>query len=212
MLPIITRLGELVEDNFSRIKCKTKIPRLFTILITRLPWEKFNFGTFFVEPYVLNIESYSREQLICILNSMSPKNACKERFHRFVDLLLTICYPVCRNARELIYLMKTNWPAFEDPVLKGLVGPDDEWGQWKLAQPHLKRSLSTLYSRQSGLSNDSKLLNSSRTNFLDLPYYTRYLLIAAFIASYNHRSSDKKLFVKVIFDLLLIFLECRKNW
>ncbi|VDQ10432.1 unnamed protein product, partial [Trichobilharzia regenti] len=91
-----------------------------------------------------------------------------------------------------------NWRAFDEPVTKGLVAPDDEWGQWKLAQPFLKRSLATLYLRHyADASVDSvSPKNATRQDFLELPYITRFLLIAAFIASYNPRSSDKKLLSK----------------
>nr|CAH8848972.1 unnamed protein product [Trichobilharzia regenti] len=186
VLPLIVGLGSIVNEKL----CYTNsldTPVLFTVLVTRLPWEKFNFGTFYFEPYVIPIESYSREQLTRLLLSLSPAGASESRFKRFVDLLLTVCFPVCRNAGELIHLMNINWRAFDEPVTKGLVAPDDEWGQWKLAQPFLKRSLATLYLRHyADASVDSvSPKNATRQDFLELPYITRFLLIAAFIASYN---------------------------
>ncbi|KAK4471431.1 hypothetical protein MN116_004859 [Schistosoma mekongi] len=197
VLPLIIGLGATVNERLNKIN-NLYTPILFTVLVTRLPWEKFNFGTFCFEPYVVSVESYSREQLTRLLTSLLPAGACKSRFNRFVDLLLTVCFPVCRNAGELIHLLNINWRAFDEPVNKGLVAPDDEWGQWKLAQPYLKRSLSTLYLRHYADTNFDSMspINAKRQNFLELPYLTRFLLIAAFIASHNPRSSDKKLLTK----------------
>ncbi|CAH8532820.1 unnamed protein product [Schistosoma intercalatum] len=197
VLPLIIGLGASVNEKLNQLG-SLHTPLLFTVLVTRLPWEKFNFGTFSFEPYVISVESYSRDQLARLLTSLLPSNASESRFNRFVDLLLTVCFPVCRNAGELIHLMNINWNAFNEPVNKGLVAADDEWGQWKLAQPYLKKSLSTLYLRHYGDSNLASLStkNAGRQNFLELPYLTRFLLIAAFMASHNPRSSDKKLLTK----------------
>ena len=38
---------------------------------------------------------------------------------------------------------------------------------------------------------------------IELPYYSKYLLIAAYIASYNPAKSDRKFFAKVYQSLIL---------
>ena len=48
--------------------------------------------------------------------------------------------------------------------------------------------------QKTGSSSSSSL--TSRTN-LELPYYSKYLLIAAYLASYNPTKMDKRLFAKV---------------
>ncbi|CAL8070151.1 unnamed protein product [Calicophoron daubneyi] len=201
LLPFLVRLGSLVSEQRNRGMAGplSQFINVMTILITKSPWEKFSSGTFHLEPTVISCSSYSREQMANILTSYSPADASQSRFSRFVDLLLTICFPVCRNARELIHLMKFNWPAFEDPVIKGVVGPDDEWGQWKLAQPTLKRSLTTLYLRPQAATDNLLAVTQQQQTVsvaLELPYFTRYLLIAAYMASYNSRAADKKFLVK----------------
>ncbi|TGZ61977.1 hypothetical protein CRM22_007690 [Opisthorchis felineus] len=196
LLPLLVRLGSLVQDNLDLIDNRIDA-RLVTLLITRSPWEKFSSGTFHLEPVVFAMSSYSRDQMTQILLSLRPPEASELRFNRFVDLLLTVCFPVCRSAGEIIHLMQVNWPAFEEPVVKGLVGPDDEWGQWKLAQPTLKRSLATLYLRPQTSSTscaDGEGIIPATT--LELPYFSRFMLIASFLASYNPREADKKFLVK----------------
>jgi len=44
---------------------------------------------------------------------------------------------------------------------------------------------------------------SSRTH-VELPYYTKYLLIAAYLASYNPAKTDRRFFAKVSIMLLII--------
>lgn len=107
VLPLIIGLGASVNEKLNQLG-SLHTPLLFTVLVTRLPWEKFNFGTFSFEPYVISVESYSRDQLARLLTSLLPSNASESRFNRFVDLLLTVCFPVCRNAGELIHLMNVS--------------------------------------------------------------------------------------------------------
>ncbi|KAF8560480.1 hypothetical protein P879_03782 [Paragonimus westermani] len=192
LLPLIVRLGSLVDEQLHRTGSVAHHSRVVSILVTRSPWEKFSSGTFHLEPVVVPVNSYSRDQMTQILHSLQPHDASQTRFRRFVDLLLTVCFPVCRNAGELIHLTKVNWLAFEEPVVKGVIAPDDEWGQWKFAQPTLKRSLSNLYLRQQA----SIGAVSATVTSLELPYFTRFMLIAAFLASYNPREADKKFLVK----------------
>ncbi|THD26860.1 Origin recognition complex subunit [Fasciola hepatica] len=196
LLPLLVRLGSLVEDELCRSQSTPRIISLATVLVTRSPWEKFSSQTFHLEPMVIPITSYTRDQITCILMSLAPSNSDPKCFARFVDLLLTVCFPVCRNAGELIYLMQSNWSAFEEPVNKGLVAADDEWAQWKLAQPTLKRSLANLYLRTQKNRDTKNAVTPYNSSALELPYFTRYLLIAAFMASYNPRTADKKFLVK----------------
>ncbi|VEL14729.1 unnamed protein product [Protopolystoma xenopodis] len=165
-------------------------PYLCCIFVTRCPWYKFHSGTFHMVPFLLSLSSYTKDQAQRILLSIAPYEADSKRFANFVDLLLTV-----------------NWPIFEEAIINGVVAPDDEWGHWRHAQPILKRSLSTLYMRLqplSGVASDVKgeSLFGERFNFqtslnLELPYYSRFLLIASYLASYNPRSADKKFFEKV---------------
>lgn len=106
LLPLVVRLGSLVHEQMRRNGLSEALPRLLTVLLTRSPWEKFPSGTFYLEPFVLSMESYSRDQTKRILQSLAPAEASQDRFGRFVDLLLTVCFPVCRNAGELVHLMQ----------------------------------------------------------------------------------------------------------
>ncbi len=40
-------------------------------------------------------------------------------------------------------------------------------------------------------------LRAGNTDYLELPYYSKYLLLSSFLASYNPARADKKFFSKV---------------
>lgn len=123
LLPLLVRLGSFIEDELGRSQFRSQTISLATILITRSPWEKFSNQTFHLEPIVIPIHSYTRDQMTSILISIAPPNADPKRFSRFVDLLLTVCFPVCRNAGELIYLMEVCLAAYITSNQFSLTGP-----------------------------------------------------------------------------------------
>lgn len=98
-----------------------------------------------------------------------------------------------------MFCFQFNWKAFDEPVVQGLVAPDDEWGQYRHALPTLKRSLSTIYLRPEHDPDDTfnAPLLQKVSQFLELPLYPRYVFVAAYIASYNPKSADKRFLVKV---------------
>ncbi|VDO07194.1 unnamed protein product [Rodentolepis nana] len=199
ILPIIVNLDALVRDHMRIHYPHTRPPNIVTLLLTTCTWDKFYSGTFTSEPTCLYLKAYNREELTKILIGTSPIES--PRYGRFIDILLTVCLPVTRNIKELLFLAHFNWKAFDDPVVKGLVDPDDEWGQYRYALPTLKRSLSTIYLRPEHEPNENfdtavQQKGSAMHQLLELPLYSRYLLVASYIASYNPKAADKRFLVK----------------
>ncbi|CDS42840.1 origin recognition complex subunit 5 [Echinococcus multilocularis] len=203
VLPIMVTLNSLVRDHTRMVYPGVRASSIVTVLLTSCPWDKFYSGTFASEPTCLYLKAYTREQLARILIKAAPVDS--PRYARFIDILLTVCLPVTRNTNELLFLAQFNWKAFDEPVAHGLVAADDEWGQYHYALPTLKRSLSTIYLRPEHDDTQSSDLGKScpeiqpvQTNLhaLELPLYPRYLLLAAYIASYNPKKSDKRFLVK----------------
>ncbi|VDD82019.1 unnamed protein product [Mesocestoides corti] len=206
LLPILVNMDFLVREHMRLMYPSIKPPYIVTLLITSCSWDKFYSGTFATEPTCLYLKAYTREQLMQILTNAAPANF--PHYARFIDILLTVCLPVTRNVNELLYLAQYNWGAFNEPVATGMVAADDEWGQYRCALPTLKRSLSTIYLRPELSSFDSSKSHSgtavgtqsqpaqANASVLELPLYARYLLVAAYIASYNPRTSDKRFLVK----------------
>ncbi|VDM31271.1 unnamed protein product [Hydatigera taeniaeformis] len=203
IIPIMVNLNTLVHDHMRMLYPGFGASSIVTIFITSCSWYKFYSGTFASEPTCLYLKAYTREQLAQILIKAASNES--PRYARFIDILLTVCLPVTRNTNELLFLAQFNWKAFDKPVARGLVAEDDEWGQYHYALPKLRRSLSTIYLRPEYDSTSSSDEEKSDTesqpaqtnlNALEIPLYPRYLLLAAYIASYNPKKSDKRFFVK----------------
>ncbi|KAL7064590.1 hypothetical protein AAHC03_04586 [Spirometra sp. Aus1] len=206
LLSVMVTLNSLVAEHariyHPSVVTSGRLPNVVSVLLTSCSWDKFYSGTFASEPTTLYLKSYTREQLAAILIHASPTES--PRYARFVDLLLTVCFPVTRSVRELLYLAQFNWKAFDEPVASGKVAADDEWAQWRYALPTLKRSLSTIYLRPEPTPTNplagpvvcANATTAASANVLELPLYARFLLVAAYIASYNPKSADKRFLAK----------------
>jgi origin recognition complex subunit 5 len=86
--------------------------------------------------------------------------------------------------------------------LDGSIEPSNARALCRLAEPHIKQVLAEVHLREDGLTfqpktNDGATTGSIRPSRLsvELPFYSKFLLISAFLASYNPAKSDKKFFV-----------------
>ncbi|KAJ9577625.1 hypothetical protein L9F63_005812 [Diploptera punctata] len=78
---------------------------------------------------------------------------------------------------------------------------DDVNKLWRHVTPYLKSSLAQLYLRSSSCAEEaakSEQLSTSAQYALsfELPYYTKFFLIAAYLASYNPAKADRRLYMK----------------
>ena len=122
----------------------------------------------------------------------------------------------CRSLTELVHIARVNYHSYQEPVLAGELKHTDTKKLWTNIEPHLKKCLSRVHLREvtskqllsleqeQSAKEDSimslstigpAISNSSRLN-IELPFYSKFLLIAAFLASYNPAKSDKRFFVK----------------
>ncbi|GCB72455.1 hypothetical protein scyTo_0002006, partial [Scyliorhinus torazame] len=88
-----------------------------------------------------------------------------------------------------------NFPKFCEPVQRGDAKEEDAHRLWKNIEPHLKRAMQTVYLREiSSLVEDGGRLSAHA--HVELPYYSKFLLIAAYLSSYNPARTDKRFFMK----------------
>lgn len=106
MLPIIVNLDALVREHMRIHDPNATAPNIVTLLLTSCSWDKFYIGTFASEPTCLYLRAYSREELAKILVKASPTDS--PRYTRFVNILLTVCLPVTRNIKELLFLAQVS--------------------------------------------------------------------------------------------------------
>uniref|UniRef100_A0A672G744 Orc1-like AAA ATPase domain-containing protein n=1 Tax=Salarias fasciatus TaxID=181472 RepID=A0A672G744_SALFA len=191
LLPALLRLQELVEDN------------LTVILLSEIVWDLFRPNTGCFEPLQLHFPDYSKGELQEILSKDKHPSYSAEFYSSYINILLGVFYSVCRDLRELRHLAALNFTKFCEPLTEGKVKETDTHKLWRNIEPHLKKAMQTVYIREVsrwGLQMEEKesgaLRGLSAHTHIELPYYSKFLLIAAYLASYNPARTDKRFFLK----------------
>uniref|UniRef100_A0A8K9V6Q8 Origin recognition complex subunit 5 n=1 Tax=Oncorhynchus mykiss TaxID=8022 RepID=A0A8K9V6Q8_ONCMY len=184
LLPAFLRLQELVEDNVT------------VILLSEIVWDKFRPNTGCFEPLLLHFPDYSKGELQQILSEDSHPSYSPELYSAFINILLGVFYSVCRDLRELRHLAALNFSKFVEPLEQGKVKESDTHKLWRNIEPHLKKAMQTVYLREVSRSLPLPFSGLSAHAHVELPYYSKFLLIAAYLASYNPARTDKRFFLK----------------
>ncbi|KAM3929277.1 origin recognition complex subunit 5 [Leptodactylus fuscus] len=194
ILPGFLRLQELTGSNVT------------VIFLTEIAWETFRPNTGCFEPLTMYFTDYSKAELQKILASDHPEEYSAEFYASYVNILLGVFYAVCRDIKELRHLAALNFPKFCEPVVNGDAKETDTHKLWRNIEPHLKRAMQTVYLREISSSQWEKIQQEDREAsqlkglsahaHVELPYYSKFLLIAGYLASYNPARTDKRFFVK----------------
>ncbi|KAM6895220.1 origin recognition complex subunit 5 [Xenentodon cancila] len=195
LLPALLRLQELVEDNVT------------VILLSEIVWDKFRPNTGCFEPLLLHFPDYSKGELQQILTHDRHPSYSAEFYSSYINILLGVFYSACRDLRELRHLAALNFSKFCEPLAAGKVKETDTHKLWKNIEPHLKKAMQTVYLRevsslqweqmqQTEENETGALRGLSAHTHVELPFYSKFLLIAAYLASYNPSRTDKRFFLK----------------
>uniref|UniRef100_A0A672GT70 Origin recognition complex subunit 5 n=1 Tax=Salarias fasciatus TaxID=181472 RepID=A0A672GT70_SALFA len=188
LLPALLRLQELVEDN------------LTVILLSEIVWDLFRPNTGCFEPLQLHFPDYSKGELQEILSKDKHPSYSAEFYSSYINILLGVFYSVCRDLRELRHLAALNFTKFCEPLTEGKGKETDTHKLWRNIEPHLKKAMQTVYIREVsrwGLAfSERPQAGLSAHTHIELPYYSKFLLIAAYLASYNPARTDKRFFLK----------------
>ncbi|NWX84373.1 ORC5 protein, partial [Nothoprocta ornata] len=194
ILPAFLRLQELTDRNVT------------VILLTEIVWELFRPSTGCFEPLTLYFPDYSIGHLQKILSNNHPPEYSADFYAAYINILLGVFYMVCRDLKELQHLAALNFSKYCEPVVRGEANERDTRKLWKNIEPHLKKAMQTVYLREISSSQWERLQHDDRDPgqvkglsahaHVELPYYSKFLLIAAYLASYNPVRTDKRFFLK----------------
>ncbi|XP_008949299.3 origin recognition complex subunit 5 isoform X3 [Pan paniscus] len=194
LLPGFLRLQELADRNVT------------VLFLSEIVWEKFRPNTGCFEPFVLYFPDYSIGNLQKILSHDHPPEYSADFYAAYINILLGVFYTVCRDLKELRHLAVLNFPKYCEPVVKGEASERDTRKLWRNIEPHLKKAMQTVYLREISSSQWEKLQKDdtdpgqlkglSAHTHVELPYYSKFILIAAYLASYNPARTDKRFFLK----------------
>ncbi|KAI9483768.1 MAG: origin recognition complex [Benjaminiella poitrasii] len=193
ILPVLLRLSELTERN------------VCVVFISNIVFEKFRVKGGTIDPYMINFPDYTREDTLKILqldfkptivNSIELDD---EFYQGFLEVIYSILCHNCKDLNELRYFASLLFPVYAKPLQEGLVQKHETAKLYRYAQPYFAEATERLYLREISsaewTNNDDKQKRSVSVA-VELPYYTRFLLIAAYLASYNPPRFDIRYFAK----------------
>ncbi|CAG8515695.1 16414_t:CDS:2 [Rhizophagus irregularis] len=163
---------------------------LCVILITQVPWEKFRRYPGITEPIQLYFPEYSKNILSCsvishtILEKTCPKDEDIEFYRLFVDYIYSVFFDSC-DLIDLFRVIPDLYIKFIQPVNEERGKRNDYSLLFNELNPHIELVLDKLYSQHI-----TPLIENQ------LPIWSLYLLISAFLASYIPQNLDKHLFSK----------------
>uniref|UniRef100_A0A182LVA6 Origin recognition complex subunit 5 n=1 Tax=Anopheles culicifacies TaxID=139723 RepID=A0A182LVA6_9DIPT len=207
LLPLFLQLPEATGLNIS------------VVLLSSLPFEKFYIKTGLPPIVKLFVPEYTRNEMLRIVMNDYPSHierltehsnqksrdwlsAVTREFHsNYVNLFLGTFWKVCRDAKELRLVAVECFLPYCEPIRDGTIPATDSMNLWRNITKTLKVALSTMYMRLGTRHNGTGTSVTAMTStflpqYIELPYYAKYLLIAAYLASNNATKEDKRLFVK----------------
>lgn len=188
VLPALLKLGELAEIN------------VCTIFSSDVTFEKFYGKNSLCEPIRIHFPYYNNKETKEILFHLTkPINYSEDFYKRYLELFFSMFYRVCRDLNELRYMATLNFEKYVEPIEANLISENDHVSLYKNIRSTFCANLELIYQRMFQ-TEDAKTFTTESTRNLalsfELPFYGKYLLIAAFLASYNPSTEDKRIFMK----------------
>ncbi|CAI8006247.1 Origin recognition complex subunit 5 [Geodia barretti] len=199
LLPSLLRLSELTHRQ------------VCTILVSELVWEKLAMSAGGLRPYPLHFPQYTRGEVLAIMSLDCPEGEPLSFYRTFVNHVWNVFQYVCRDLGELRYLSSLLYPKYCEPVESGETSRQETRKLWRHIEPYFRGVMSKIHLREISSAQWVKAqvqMDSGETStslaqgvpqskaVLELPYFSKYLLIASYLASYNPSKTDKKFFSK----------------
>lgn len=189
LLPGMMKLSQLVRN-------------VSVVLVSKFPWSKWRLSHYLAAapPVQVFIKPYARQDLCEILHqglkSIDEPQILKDNF---VELVLSVFQPVCKSLPQFQRAAELLWPEYIKPTKDSSpsgskVEPDNARSLYRSIESYMKKVLLNIHYQESSsmMGDESK---SKRLN-VELPFFSKFLLLAAFLASYNPVSTDKKFFMR----------------
>ena len=186
-----------------------------------MDWSRLRPASDLTTPLVLPFPQYTRDQLATLVGQLINPEASLdwgEEFKRsYGSIVLSVFFNVTRSLGELLHIARLNYSAYTRPIVEGQCKHTESRQLWFNIEPELKKCVSTVHLREvasrqltdslkeadkekevelSAVSGSSQVVANVNRITIELPFYSKFLLIAAFLASYNPAKSDKRFFQK----------------
>jgi len=186
LLPGLMKLNELIPSS-----------DISVVLISKFPWCRWRLSNYLAAtpPIHVFLRPYSRSQLGSILQeSLKQNDEPQVLKDNFVELILGVFQPVCKSLPQFRRAADLCWPEYILPTKDKNVEPDNSKRLYRFVEPHLRKVLANIHYQEASsmMGEESK---SKRLN-VELPFFSKYLLLAAYLSSYNPQSTDKRFFMQ----------------
>ncbi|KAK9825488.1 hypothetical protein WJX74_001002 [Apatococcus lobatus] len=197
-IAIVIDQAETIADQstmalFTRIRELTDA-KMAVIFISQLAWGSNAFEHDMLHatrPSMVRFPAYSLPELTKIMALSAPMGAEAACYIRFLQQVLPSFVRVTRRLEELQGRAQSLWPAYISPVCTGNVQQQEAARLWQLFLPHLHKSCS---SASAGRQEAASSQPSSGVLDFELPFMSKFLLLAAYVAARNKPTLDRRLF------------------
>ena len=187
------------------------------ITVSLEPYSKSQLSQLLTQYLMVTIDTQRKN---CLENELNQEfERLNEEFYRnFSDVIQGTFHAVAKSFPQFVSAAKMVLPVYMKPIYAKQIEPDNSRALYRNVEPFLKNCLSTANLKESyGKTFDEQMKlkmrsfehNAPSSNNMtaeepksysrlsvELPFFSKYLLIAAYIASYNPVKSDKRFFMK----------------
>ena len=196
-----------------RLDEMTGMGNVTPVFLSTIGLEHFRSAMGIREPILIFLRPYTKSEMKTIITAdvreRQPELAAAVDVAKFVELVYDVVSDACRHLVEVRHIVLLLLPKYAEPVLDGAVEQADSVKLFSRIRPLLNPVLRRIYLRDlsaDDLDEDSKTLAKASTSRgganksvidYDLPFFSKYLLLASFLASYNPVKTDVRFFANV---------------
>ncbi|CAO3689470.1 unnamed protein product [Umbelopsis vinacea] len=217
ILPVLLRLSEVSQRNICVILLSTIVYEKFRTKAGAYEPLVIRFPEYSKEDTLEILRrDFSADGMDVQVNGKDTVHLGDDFFLSFSEVIYSIFFQNCKDLNELRHLVALLFPLFINPIRDGRAKPHETAKLFKMAQPYFAEATDKLYLREisssewakrtsemantkASITTDASVVTAIRTNArgdFDLPYYTKFLLIASYLASYNPPRFDVRYFAK----------------
>ncbi|KAJ3448841.1 origin recognition complex subunit 5 [Anaeramoeba flamelloides] len=211
---VFDNVRELLELSEQTVSCLLNIGELTgqnytTILLSDMIWENFRPKNGCIEPIIILLPNYTKEQIIQILLNEIEEEKTKTLYKTFVKLFYEFIQNTSRNLNEIRYLSNLIFPKYVslsqqetsqlklyrriEPLIKIIL---DHSHMHKITNSELETYWENCESTRSPFEQSNEITEEERA--LNLPRFSKILLVSVFLASHVPQSKDLQVFTTLI--------------
>ncbi|XP_040577139.1 LOW QUALITY PROTEIN: origin recognition complex subunit 5 [Lepeophtheirus salmonis] len=180
-------------SGFLRIREMTDL-NICVLFISQIPPHRI-LGRIDTTLFPLHLPQYTKEQTIKILShevESAMSGYPSTFYYGYANILVASFFSVTRNVKELLGLAFDHFNTYKEPVDDKSIGATSMRALFRAFEPKLKALGENVLYRESG----GEVVSMKERLKVELPFFSKFLLIAAYLSSHNPSKSDKRFFVK----------------